>query len=185
MAAAAIANPFYLTEFNLMTMAGLLAILAFVALGQACVFSVGGLDLSPGPLAGLMVVLASFVLSDSTSSLAGGIAICLAAAAAIGLFHVLVIRLIGLPPIVVTLATYVAIGGFSLLLRPEPAGTINGDFMDAVAAPVLFMPLGLLIALVATVGLASAIRFTKFGRRMRAWGSDPPRRGGSASPARR
>ena len=173
MAVAAFVNPFYLTEFNLMSMAGLLAILAFIALGQACVFSIGGIDLSSGPIAGLMVVLASFVIANDGGSIAGGIALCLAAAVAIGLFHAAIILLIGLPPIVVTLATYVAIGGLSLLLRPEPAGTISFDYMDAVAAPVLFMPLGLLLALVATAALAIGISFTKFGRHMRAWGSDP------------
>jgi ribose transport system ATP-binding protein len=173
MAVAAFVNPFYLTEFNLMSMAGLLAILAFVALGQASVFSVGGIDLSSGPLAGLMVVLASFFIANDGGTIAGGIAICLAAALAIGLLHASIILLVGLPPIVVTLATYVAIGGLSLLLRPEPAGTISFDYMDAMSAPVLFMPLGLLLALVATALLAIVFRLTKFGRRMRAWGSEP------------
>jgi ribose transport system ATP-binding protein len=172
MSVAAFVNPFYLSEFNLMSMAGLLAILVFVALGQASVFSIGGIDLSAGPLAGFMVVLASFVISNDGGSIAGGIAICLAAAVAIGLLHAAVILAIGLPPIVVTLATYVALGGLSLLLRPEPAGAISYDYIDAVAAPVLFVPLGLLLALAATVLLALFISFTKFGRTMRAWGSD-------------
>jgi ribose transport system ATP-binding protein len=173
MSAAAFVNPFYLTEFNLMSLAGLLAILAFVSLGQASVFSVGGIDLSAGPLAGLMVVLASFFIATDDGTFAVGIVICLAAALAIGLLHASVILAVGLPPIVVTLATYVAIGGLSLLLRPEPAGTISSDYMDAVAAPVLFMPLGLMLALIATAVLAVGISFTKYGRRMRAWGSDP------------
>jgi ribose transport system ATP-binding protein len=172
MTAAALVNPFYLTEFNLMSMAGLLGILVFVAIGQAAAFSVGGLDLSAGPLAGFMVVMASFVIANDGGSIAGGIFLCLAAAAAVGLFHAAVIVLIGLPPIVATLASYVAIGGLSLLLRPEPAGTISFDYMDAVAMPVLFMPLGLLVALAATVAMAAFLGFSGFGRKMRAWGSD-------------
>lgn len=173
MTVAAVANPFYLTEFNLMSMAGLLAILAFVAMGQACVFSIGGIDLSSGPLAGLMVVLASFFIPNEGGSIAGGVAICLAVALGIGLLHASVILLVGLPPIVVTLATYVAIGGLSLLLKPEPAGAISFDYMDAMSAPVLFMPFGLVLALLATAVLATGFGSTKFGRRMRAWGSDP------------
>lgn len=173
MTVAALVNPFYLTEFNLMSMASLLAILAFVALGQAIVFSIGGIDLSSGPLAGLMVVLASFVIANDGGSIATGVVICLAVALALGLFHAATILLVGLPPIVVTLATYVGIGGLSLLLRPEPAGTINFDFMDQIAAPVLFMPLGLLLAIIATALLALLLGYTRFGRRMRAWGSDP------------
>ena len=172
MATAAFANPFYLTEFNMASMAGLLAVLAFVALGQACVFAIGGIDLSSGPLAGLMVVLASFLISNDGGSIALGVAALLLSAVAIGLFHAATILLLRLPPIVVTLATFVAIGGFSLLLRPEPAGTISFDYMDMVAAPVLGMPFGLVLALVATALLAAISSFTKLGRRMRAWGSD-------------
>ncbi|MDR3375246.1 MAG: ATP-binding cassette domain-containing protein [Ancalomicrobiaceae bacterium] len=172
MATAAWANPFYLTGTNLAAMASLLAVLAFVALGQACVFAIGGIDLSSGPLAGLMVVLASFLIANDGGSIPLGIAALLAAASAVGLLHAVTILVVRLPPIVVTLASFVAIGGFSLLLRPEPAGTIDFDYMDAIAAPVFGVPLGLALALVAAIALAAISSFSKFGRRMRAWGSD-------------
>ncbi|WP_339762675.1 ATP-binding cassette domain-containing protein [uncultured Hoeflea sp.] len=171
---AAFVNPYYLTEYNLMGLASLLAILIFVAIGQAAVFSIGGIDLSSGPLAGLMVVLASFLIAnDGGGSVTLGILGCLAVAVIVGLFHAATILLLRLPPIVVTLATYVAIGGVSLLLRPEPAGTINYDYMDQVAAPVVFLPLGLVVALGATALLALSLGYTRLGRKMRAFGSDP------------
>lgn len=172
MAAATVINPYYLTEQNLSGIASLLAILVFIAIGQSMVFSIGGIDLSSGPLAGLMVVLASFLITNDGGHLAGSIAICLAIALFVGLMHAATILSLGLPPLVVTLATYVAIGGVSLLLRPEPAGTINFDYMDAIAAPVMGIPLGLLLSLVAVVAMGLLLRTSGFGRSMRAWGSD-------------
>lgn len=172
MAAATVINPYYLTEQNLSGLASLLAILVFIAIGQAAVFSIGGIDLSSGPLAGLMVVLASFLITNDGGHLALSIGACLAIALFVGLFHAATILALGLPPIVVTLASYVAIGGISLLLRPEPAGNISYDYMDAVAAPVFGVPLGLLLALVAVITLGLLLRMTSLGRSMRAWGSD-------------
>jgi ribose transport system ATP-binding protein len=172
MTVAAAINPYYLTEFNLMGLASLLAILLLVAVGQSMVFAIGGIDLSSGPLAGLMVVMASFVIANEGGSMMLGIIACLAIALAFGLFHAATILALQLPAIVVTLATYVGIGGLSLLLRPEPAGTISYDYMDAIAAPVFFLPLGLWLALGVTAVLALLLGFTAFGRRMRAWGSD-------------
>ncbi|MEJ2459801.1 MAG: hypothetical protein P8Y58_17340, partial [Novosphingobium sp.] len=104
--------------------------------------------------------------------IAGGILGCLTIAVGIGLFHAAAILVLRLPPIVVTLASYAGLGGFSLLLRPEPAGVISYDYMDAIAAPVGFIPLGLLLALIATAALALGLGYSRFGRRMRAWGSD-------------
>ncbi len=172
MAAATVINPYYLTEQNLSGLASLLAILVFIAIGQAAVFSIGGIDLSSGPLAGLMVVLASFLITNDGGNLALSIGACLAIALFIGLFHAATILALGLPPIVVTLASYVAIGGVSLLLRPEPAGNISYDYMDAVAAPVFGVPLGLLLALVAVIAIGVLLGMTSLGRSMRAWGSD-------------
>ncbi len=172
MAAATVINPYYLTEQNLSGLASLLAILVFIAIGQAMVFSIGGIDLSSGPLAGLMVVLASFLITNDGGNLALSIAACLAIALLVGLLHAATILSLSLPPIVVTLATYAAIGGVSLLLRPEPAGTINFDYMDAIAAPVFGIPLGLLLALVAIVAMGLLLRTSRLGRSMRAWGSD-------------
>ncbi|MEJ2459629.1 MAG: ATP-binding cassette domain-containing protein, partial [Novosphingobium sp.] len=74
---AAIVNPYYLTDFNMMGLASLLAILVFVAIGQSMVLSIGGIDLSSGPLAGLMVVLASFLIANDGGNIAGGILGCL------------------------------------------------------------------------------------------------------------
>ncbi len=172
MAVAAVLNPYYLTPFNLASMGSLMAVLALVAAGQACVFATGGIDLSSGPLAGLVVVLASFLIAKDGGSILLGVAAILVIASAVGLFHAGTILLLRLPPIVVTLATFVALGGLSLLLRPEPAGAISYDYIDLIESKVLGIPFGVLVALAVTLALAAAGSFTRIGRRLRAWGSD-------------
>lgn len=171
-AVAAVLNPYYLTPFNLASMGGLLAVLTLIAAGQACVFAIGGIDLSSGPLAGLAVVLASFLVAGGGGPVLVGAVAILAIAAAVGLFHAAAMLVLRLPPIVVTLATFVALGGLSLLLRPEPAGQISYDFIDLIETRILGVPLGLVVAVTVIVALAAISKFTGLGRRMRAWGSD-------------
>ena len=56
-------SEFYLTPRNFGLILPLLATLAFFAMAQQIVMMIGGIDLSVGPLAGLLVVVGSFVLS--------------------------------------------------------------------------------------------------------------------------
>src|SRR5690242_10741857 len=53
-------NPRFLSSFNLTSLTVLIAATAFIAFGQECVIVTGGIDLSVGPLAGLVVVIGSF-----------------------------------------------------------------------------------------------------------------------------
>ncbi len=62
-------NPYFLTSFNIDNILLMTAMLAFISAGQLCTILVGGIDLSVGPLAGLAVVLASFLLPSGVSTL--------------------------------------------------------------------------------------------------------------------
>ncbi|MBP0589408.1 ATP-binding cassette domain-containing protein [Paraburkholderia sp. LEh10] len=165
-------NSFFFTEINLLSLAALISILVFVSLGQACVFIIGGIDLSSGPLAGLVVVLSSFLLGNSVESVSGGVCIILLIAIGVGVLHAFGVLALRLPSVVVTLATFVAIGGVSLYLRPKPEGVINPDYIDLVESQSFGMPVQLLFALLAMVALGILSRSTGLGRQMRAWGSD-------------
>jgi ribose transport system ATP-binding protein len=165
-------NPFFFTEINLLSLAALVSILAFISLGQGCVFVIGGMDLSSGPLAGLMVVLSSFLLGSHSSSMAFGICVILLIAIGVGILHSIGVLWLRLPSVVVTLATFVAIGGVSLYLRPRPEGAISSDFIDYVNSQFFGVPVQLLLAVFAMVLLGVVSRWTGLGRMMRAWGSD-------------
>ena len=57
-------NDKYLSVFNISSMLLLATALGFIALGQTIALLTGGLDLSVGPLAGLLVVVISFYATE-------------------------------------------------------------------------------------------------------------------------
>ena len=64
---ASIISPYYLTGRNFSNMLTLLTAATFISLGQLVVLLAGGIDLSVGPLTGLVVVVASFFVNDGSS----------------------------------------------------------------------------------------------------------------------
>ena len=57
-------NDRYISAFNITSVLMLVSALGFIAMGQTVALMVAGIDLSVGPLAGLLVVVASFFLVD-------------------------------------------------------------------------------------------------------------------------
>ena len=168
-------NEFFLTGFNIGQMLALLAILSFLAIAQFATILVGGIDLSVGPLAGFVVVLASFVLPADASSLQlvfGG-ALILAFCVAFGFAQGVLTTTLRLPSIVVTLASFIGLQGLSLLLRPRPKGTISNTLSDVFGFSILGVPAGMALALVAVAVFEWLLYRRAFGRRLRAVGSNP------------
>ena len=60
-------NSRYLSDFNITSVMFACAALGFISLGQTFALLLGGIDLSVGPLAGLLVVVASFFVLDGKS----------------------------------------------------------------------------------------------------------------------
>ena len=61
-------NSNYLSSFNISNMLLLATALGFIALGQTVAVLSAGIDLSVGPLAGFLVVVASFFMNDGQSA---------------------------------------------------------------------------------------------------------------------
>ena len=174
MAAANAANPLFLSSFNLSMLMVFVCALVFVAAAQLCVMLVGEIDLSLGPLAGLVVVLCSFLVGTEQSA-AGVAAASLAIVlfcGAFGLAQGALVELMRLPSMVITLATFSGIQGVSLLLRPQAGGRISDLLGEAIAYPVLAVPAGIAAAALVVVALQAALSRTGFGRAWRATGSD-------------
>lgn len=170
-----IANEFFLSPFNIRQMLLLLAIMAFVSLAQFSTIVVGGIDLSVGPLAGFVVVLASFLMPNGSSgfAVAGAGAGIVLLCAAFGYLQGMLVTVLMLPAIVVTLASFIGLQGLSLLLRPRPAGRIDGDLAGALAHPVLGVPVGMWLALAAVLVFEYVLYRRASGRKLRAVGSNP------------
>ena len=169
-------NDKYLNPFNITSILTLTTALGFVALGQTLALLLGGIDMSVGPLVGLLVVIASFHFSGATAgSMLLGLAAMIGVAIVTGLVNGVLIRYLRFTAIAATLATYFALQGFSFILRPTPGGTID----TAVAAVIQFKVLGMvpvafLVLLLCTAALEFALKRTAWGWRLRAAGSDEP-----------
>jgi ribose transport system ATP-binding protein len=171
---AASADSGYLSSTNVTSILTLFAALAFIALGQQLVMLTGGIDLSVGPLTGFLVVLASFQLSEQQTSLglAIGALVVIPSIVLVGLVNWSLVWHLRINPMIATLITYMALQGVSLLLRPEPGGSISGSLTEAANASVGAIPIAAIVALVLGLGLELGLARARWGWSLRAVGSD-------------
>jgi ribose transport system ATP-binding protein len=168
-------NGYFLSPFSIKSILSFFSILAFLSSAQLATVLVGAIDLSIGPLAGLCVVLASFLAPDGVEPgpLAAGLICIVFFTTGFGLLQGLLITSLRLPAIVVTIATFIGLQGVSLLLRPTASGQIDDAISDAAQFPLLFLPAGLVLALVMVAAAEYLLYRTAFGRSFRAVGSSP------------
>ena len=166
-------NEFYLSARNLSGVLAQVAILAIVAYGQQALMLVGGIDLSVGPLMGLVVVILSFYLTDGApiADEAIGWTIAVLTAFAVGMLNWILVDPLRLHPMVATLATYMGLKAIALLLRPVPGGLISESIMDRISILVGFIPLAVVVAIVVAVTLEFVLYKTNFGVSLRGVGS--------------
>ncbi|MBX5452514.1 MAG: ATP-binding cassette domain-containing protein [Acidobacteriia bacterium] len=167
-------NPNYLSAFNLTNILTLSTALGFFALGQTIPLLLGGIDLSVGPLAGFLVVVASFFINEgqSTGAIVAGFVLMAVGALAAGTINGLLIRFANFTPIAATLAMYIAIQGCSFLLRDGPGGYINSDVVAAINAQIGPVPVAFFMLLAMAILGEVGLRRLRSGWRLRATGSD-------------
>jgi ribose transport system ATP-binding protein len=168
-------SPRVLSEFNVASALTLLATLAFISMGQTTVVLTGGIDISVGPLAGLLVVIASFFLVAGAPMpwMLIGLLIMLVAAILQGVLNGALVWFGRLTPVAATLAAYIALQGLSLILRPEPGGSILPELADAIETKIGPIPLAFLLAVLAALASETVLRATRVGIALRAVGSNP------------
>ncbi|MGV2292252.1 ATP-binding cassette domain-containing protein [Trinickia sp. YCB016] len=166
-------NEAYLSARNLSGMLALVATLAIVSYGQQALMLVGGIDLSVGPLMGLMVVIQSFFLNDGSalSHQLTGWAIACGVAIAVGLVNWVLVCPFRLHPMVATLATYMALQAISLILRPVPGGIIADSLLDTINTQIGFVPVIAIVAAALALLLEFALFKTRTGLVFRGVGS--------------
>ena len=168
------ANENYLSVRNFSGMLALVSTLALVACAQQALMLVGGIDLSVGPLMGLIVVSQSFLLSGRTSALGviGAVLVLVVIALLVGAFNWILVEPVGLHPMVATLATFMALQGVSLMLRATSGGLINDAVMEAINFKFGFIPLTLVAAVLLALCLDFGLFRRYFGISIRGLGSN-------------
>lgn len=167
-------NAKFLSAFNVYNTLMLATALCFIAMGQTVALMLRGVDLSVGPLAGLLVVIASFFVNDGqpTSVILTGFALMLAVAVAVGLSNGLLIRFAKFTPIAATLAMYMGLQGISFMLRDGPDGYINSAVTAFLTAKVGPVPWAFVVLVACVIVGEYVLRKTRFGWQLRAIGSD-------------
>lgn len=167
-------NPAYLSNYNVSNLLTAATALGFIAMGQNISLLTGGIDLSVGPLAGFLVVVASFFVNDGKpiSMVIIGLAIMIAVALAVGLINGSLIRFGKFTPIAATLTLYIALGGFALLFRPQQGGYISQAFQGFINTSFGPIPLFFIIFIVLTLGMEFLLRRRRWGWNLRAVGSN-------------
>jgi ribose transport system ATP-binding protein len=167
------ANEAYLSARNLSGVLALVATLAIVSYGQQILMLAGGIDLSVGPLMGMVVVILSFYLTED-ASLAHqitGWTIAVLAALAVGLVNWFLVDPLRLHPMVATLATFMGLQAIALILRPIPGGLIAETMIDGISSMIGFIPGAVIVALFVAAMLEFILHKTKFGISLRGVGS--------------
>src|SRR5215472_8101251 len=167
-------NARFLSTFNISSLTVLIAALAFISYGQECVILTGGIDLSVGPLAGLVVVIGSFfeTSAHSAGTIVAGFVVMIAASVVVGLLNGTMVQFAKFTPIVATLVTYIAIQGVSLVLRPFQAGYISFSIINGINRSIGPVAIAFLVAVLVAIAMEWGLHRARWGRSIRAIGSD-------------
>ena len=167
-------NPNFLSSFNVYNTLILATALGFIGFGQTIALLLSGVDLSVGPLAGFLVVVASFFVNDGQpwTMIVAGFLLMFVCAAAVGAVNGCLIRFANFTPIAATLAMYIGLQGVSFLLRDVPGGYINSSVVQVITAQLGPIPVAFIVLAISVVAGEYALRNTRAGWQLRATGSD-------------
>lgn len=167
-------SPGFLGGAHLRSMAMLAAFIGIVALGQTFVIIGGGIDLSvPWALNGAAVFVTLFAHGQN-QPLVWAVPLVLIAGALVGMINGLGIAVVGVPPIIMTLAVNVILQGGVLISTggaPTAAAPTALQFLAVgrIAGMPVIIGMWLLLTLAGTVFLSK----TAAGRYLYAMGADP------------
>lgn len=173
----AASNPRFLMAQSIRDLLASLAIVLLVTIGQSMVIITRGIDLSVGAVVGLSAYLSAELVRAVPSwppllTLAVGISV----GAACGLLNGTLVRLGGIPPLVVTLGTMYVFRGATYFIsggQRIPATELPRGFLDFGSSQFLGVPTITLIAVIGAVAGAVFLGRFRPGRDLYAIGSNP------------
>ncbi|MCL2464344.1 MAG: ABC transporter permease [Micrococcales bacterium] len=164
--------PGYLQGSRISYLLQSVTILGLVSMGQLFVILIGGIDLSVSTVMTLGNMVSAVVCAGSNMRLLPAVLISLAVGALVGLINGLVIRKLGVPDMVATLATMTIVLGAGYLFS---LGRGQGAAAPALVSLVKyriadFLPPATLVWIVLAVIVILVLRGTTFGRHVYAVG---------------
>ena len=169
----AVCSDSFLTSYNFFNMGRNAAVYMFIALGQAMVVIVGGMNLSLGYIGGLTVVAVGYALQEMQVPVFAAVSIGLLVGVLTGLVNGLVITLLKLNAFVVTLATsFVYTGLINGISKGFPYEGIPDSFTVIGRKGFLGIPYLLILAVIALALAGYVFKYTVLGRRYLATGGN-------------
>ncbi len=164
----------FLGSYNLTNLLLTALPLALLAIGQVNALLVGAFDISVGALLTMCVVIESTTMAEGKAwySLLAGALAPVGVALVVGLANASLIRIVGLPSIIATLATLSVLQGLALEQRPIPSGSIDGGVVDALESKVGFVPYAFIGVVVAAAAWDVWLHRSRGGLTLRAVGFD-------------
>ena len=168
----------FLTPENLLNQGRLATEIALLALPMTLIIITGGIDLSVGSTLGLAAIMLGVAWHNWGLPLEAAIVVALAVGTLCGLFNGFFITRIGLPPLIVTLATLALFRGLaegiaqarSVRGYPEWFYILGQEDFDAFG--LVNFPNQLFLVVIAIVAIGAALAFTPFGRSLYATGNN-------------
>ncbi|MDL1900545.1 ABC transporter permease [Anaerolineae bacterium CFX9] len=171
----------FLSGQNIFNIFRQMSVIAVLGIGMTIVILIGGIDLSVGSILFLAGSLTAAQIAGGTPTPVA-IIIGLGAAVLVGFLNGLIIEVIGISPVITTLAGLIGVRGLALVLINNAQIRVTDPFFEYIAVtrtpgiPQITLPgLPLLVIIVFVLYLIFAVlmRQTQFGRRVYAVGGNP------------
>lgn len=171
----------FLSGQNIFNIFRQMSVIAVLGIGMTIVILIGGIDLSVGSILFLAGSLTAAQIAGGTPTPVA-IIIGLGAAVLVGFLNGLIIEVIGISPVITTLAGLIGVRGLALVLINNAQIRVTDPFFEYIAVtrtpgiPQINLPgLPLLVIIVFVLYLIFAVlmRQTQFGRRVYAVGGNP------------
>ncbi len=169
-------SEYFATARNYYSILNQSASLVLCAMGQTLVIMAGGIDLSVGHVMALSACIVATY--NETMGMVPAVLLILLVGVVVGVCNGVGVTKLGIPPMIMTMATQFICRGFALIIRPRAGGSIPKPvykFFTWKSGPVSTM---FFVILIASVLMFYILQCSRFGRRMYAIG-------GNATAARR
>jgi rhamnose transport system permease protein len=158
---------------NLLNQGRLMAEVGLIALAMTFVIVSGGIDLSVGSIMGLAAILLGVIWKAYGVPLPAAIVLTLLVGAAAGLVNGIFVARVGVPPLIVTLATLALYRGLAEgIAQGRSTRGFPDWFLEFGAGELLGVPYQLWLLAVAALVAAAILGRTTFGRAVYAIGNN-------------
>jgi len=160
-------GPSFLTAYNIEVILKQMSVVAVIACGQTLVMIVGAFDLSQATLAGLTAVVSAMLYANLDVAPPVAIALGMLLGLGVGTLNGLFAAYFRLNPIVLTLASGIAISGVTYFIsRGYPVTGLPSEFLYLGAGRILGVPVPIIVAIAIALGMHLMLTQTLFGRRI-------------------